>query len=103
MIPLAGNTIVSMNLWGFSAGVLDALWDRMGAFLKDAIVTDPLKCEYFLPYVVNEQLKDKSASVRVLPCEESWYGVTYREDLHSVKQAIANMKHDGIYTENLWK
>ena len=103
IIPLAGNTIVSMNLWGFSAGVLDALWDRMGTFLKDAIVTDPLKCEYFLPYVVNEQLKDKSASVRVLPCEESWYGVTYREDLHSVKQAIANMKHDGIYTENLWK
>ena len=82
--PLAGNTIVSMNLWGFSAHVLDELWDCMGAFLKEAILTNPLKCEYFLPFVVNEQLADKSASVRVLPCEETWYGVTYREDLASV-------------------
>ena len=101
--PLAGDTIVSMNLWGFSARVLDELWDRMGAFLKDAIPKNPLKCEYFLPFVVNEQLADRSASVRVLPCEESWYGVTYREDLASVKEAVARMKAEGIYTETLWK
>ena len=40
--------------------------------------------------------------IQVLPCEETWYGVTYREDLDSVKEAIANMKKQGIYTENLW-
>ena len=74
-----------MNLWGFSARVLDELWARMGAFLTEAMKTNPLKCEYFLPFVVNEQLADKSASVQVLPCEETWYGVTYREDLASVK------------------
>ena len=101
--PLAGDTIVSMNLWGFSARVLDELWNRMGAFLTEAMKTNPLKCEYFLPFVVNEQLADKSASVQVLPCEETWYGVTYREDLASVKEAVAKMKADGIYTEELWK
>ena len=69
--PLAGDTIVSMNLWGFSARVLDELWARMGAFLTEAMKTNPLKCEYFLPFVVNEQLADKSASVQVLPCEET--------------------------------
>ena len=101
--PLAGDTIVSMNLWGFSARVLDELWARMGAFLTEAMKTNPLKCEYFLPFVVNEQLADKSASVQVLPCEETWYGVTYREDLASVKEAVARMKAAGIYTEELWK
>ena len=101
--PLAGDTIVSMNLWGFSARVLDALWARMGAFLTEAMKTNPLKCEYFLPFVVNEQLADKPASVQVLPCEETWYGVTYREDLASVKEAVAKMKAEGIYTEELWK
>ena len=101
--PLAGDTIVSMNLWGFSARVLDELWARMGAFLTEAMKTNPLKCEYFLPFVVNEQLADKSASVQVLPCEETWYGVTYREDLASVKEAVAKMKAEGIYTEELWK
>ena len=52
--------------------------------------------------MVNDQLKAGSASVQVLPCEETWYGVTYREDLASVKDAIANMKKQGIYSENLW-
>ena len=101
--PLAGDTIVSMNLWGFSTRVLDELWARMGAFLTEAMKTNPLKREYFLPFVVNEQLADKSASVQVLPCEETWYGVTYREDLASVKEAVARMKTEGIYTEELWK
>ena len=91
-----------MNLWGFSAHVLDELWSRMPAFLAESMRTNPLKCEYFLPFVVNEQLADKTASVRVLPCEESWYGVTYREDLDSVKKAVADMKAEGIYTELLW-
>ena len=100
--PLAGDTIVSMNLWGFSARVLDELWNRMGAFLNDAIPANPLKCEYFLPFVVNAQLADKSASVQVLPCEEAWYGVTYREDLASVREAVARMKTEGIYTQALW-
>ena len=100
--PLAGDTIVSMNLWGFSARVLDELWDRMGAFLKDAIPKNPLKCEYFLPFVVNEQLADRSASVQVLPCEETWYGVTYREDKPLVVEAIARKTAEGQYPENLW-
>lgn len=102
-VSLPGETIVSMNLWGFSCRVLDELWRRMGAFLKEAMKINPLKCEYFLPFVVNEQLEDGTASVRVLPCEESWYGVTYREDLASVKTAVANMKAQGIYTEELWR
>lgn len=100
--PLAGETIVSMNLWGFSARMLDELWHRMGAFLTDAMKTNPLKCEYYLPFVVNEQLRDGTASVTVLPCEEAWYGVTYREDLASVKDAIRQMKENGVYTEALW-
>lgn len=101
-VDLPGETIVSMNLWGFSANLLDVLWDRFPAFLDQNLTVNPLKCEYFLPFVVNDQLADKSASVRVLPCEETWYGVTYREDLESVCQAIRDMKAAGIYKEDLW-
>ena len=99
---LPGSTIVSMNLWGFSAGLIDQLWARFPAFLDKNLPVNPLKCEYFLPFVVDEQIKDGSASVSVLPCEETWYGVTYREDLESVQNAIAEMKAKGIYKEDLW-
>ena len=99
---LPGDTIVSMNLWGFTAKMIRELDERFAAFLDNAIVTNPLKGEYFLPSVVNDQLVAGTATVRVLPCEETWYGVTYREDLDSVKAAIDGMKKKGIYEENLW-
>ena len=99
---LPGDTIVSLNLWGFTAKMIRELDERFPAFLDNAIVTNPLKGEYFLPSVVNDQLVAGTATVRVLPCEETWYGVTYREDLDSVKAAIAGMKAKGIYDENLW-
>lgn len=101
-IDLPGDTIVSMNFWGFSPKMLQELDDRFAAFLDGVLVSNPLKGEYFLPSVVNDQLKAGVATVCVLPCEETWYGVTYREDLDSVKNAIADMKKRGIYTENLW-
>ena len=101
-VELPGDTIVSMNFWGFTPKMLRELDDRFAAFLDNALAVNPLKAEYFLPSVVNDQLQAGTASVRVLPCEETWYGVTYREDLDSVKEAIANMKKQGIYEENLW-
>ena len=70
--------------------------------MDENLPKNPLKCEYFLPSVVAAQLKSGTASVRVLPCEEVWYGVTYREDLASVRSAIADMKKKGIYEEALW-
>ena len=101
-VDLPGDTIVSMNFWGFTTKMLQELDARFAAFLDDALVHNPLKGEYFLPSVVNDQLQAGTAAVRVLPCEETWYGVTYREDLDSVKEAIAGMKKQGIYADNLW-
>ena len=101
-VDLPGDTIVSMNFWGFTPKMLRELEMRFPAFLDGAMVDNPLKGEYFLPAVVNDQLQAGTASVRVLPCEETWHGVTYREDLDSVKEAIADMKKRGIYSENLW-
>ena len=101
-VDLPGDTIVSMNFWGFTPKMLQELENRFPAFLDDAVVSNPLKGEYFLPSVVNDQLKADTAAVRVLPCEETWHGVTYREDLDSVKKAIADMKQQGIYEEKLW-
>ena len=100
--PLSGDTPVSMNFWGFSQQMLAELEARFPAFLDKGLAENPLKCEYFLPFVADEQLKEGIATVRVLDCDETWYGMTYKEDLDFVKAAIAKMKADGIYPEKLW-
>ena len=96
------NALVSMNLWGFTGAFIDQIWARFPAFLEENLAKNPLKCEYYLPFVVNEQLKDGSAVVKMLPCEEKWYGVTYREDLGRVQAAVADMKEKGLYTKEIW-
>ncbi len=99
---LSKDALVSMNLWGFTGAFIDQIWDRFPAFLEENLAKNPLKCEYYLPFVVNEQLKDGSAVVQMLPCEEKWYGVTYREDLARVQAAVAEMKEKGLYSEEIW-
>ena len=96
------DALVSMNLWGFTGAFIEQIWARFPAFLEENLEKNPLKCEYYLPFVVNEQLKDGSAQVLMLPCEEKWYGVTYREDLARVQKAVAEMKEKGLYTKNIW-
>ncbi len=100
--PLTGDETVSMNFWGFSRYMLDALWERFPTFLERQVSADPLKCEYYLPAVANAVLQEGLGTIRVLECGEVWHGVTYREDLRSVQNAVAALKHAGVYPESLW-
>ena len=99
---LPGDTIVSMNMWGFNRSYLDEAERRFPAFLDEAIKTNPMKGEYFLPGVVSQLLSEQKARVRVLSSVDKWYGVTYKEDKPLVVEALARMRSDGLYPERLW-
>ena len=96
-IPL--DTIVSMNLWGFSPSIFSSLEAGFSAFLST--LPDPLKSEYYLPAHVDSLIREKGARYRVLRTGERWYGVTYREDAEAVKAAILRMTEEGKYPSKL--
>lgn len=100
-VPISGETPVSMNCWAFSASMMDELKARFPAWLDENLPKNPMKCEYFLPFVANELIKSGDGTVRVFNCRESWYGVTYKEDLSSVKAALVKMRDEGIYPAKL--
>ncbi len=94
------ESCVSMNMWGFGPELLDLLAEKFVLFLeKHGKEKD---CEFLLPEVVDELLREGRASVQVLPTADRWYGMTYREDIDKVKAAIAKMKADGLYPEKLF-
>ncbi|HIT05075.1 MAG TPA: nucleotidyltransferase [Candidatus Scybalocola faecipullorum] len=97
------GSIVSMNFWGFSESILKELDDRFSKFLDENLEKNPLKCEYFLPTVVNELLDEGKATVKVLKSADRWYGVTYKEDKAFVMEAIQKFKDSGIYPKKLWE
>ncbi len=100
-IPLSGDCPVSMNFWGFQKQMLDELVRRFPAWYAENAEKNPLKCEYFLPSVANALIQEGLARVRVLPCHETWHGVTYKEDLPDVIGYIASLRERGVYPESL--
>ena len=100
---LPADAAVSMNMWGFSADILEELKKRFVVFLEENLEKNPLKCEFFLPFVVDELLEEKKATVKVLKSADKWYGVTYKEDKPMVMAAVQNLKDQGLYPQKLWQ
>lgn len=100
---LPEDTLVSMNMWGFTASILTELENRFTAFLDENLPVNPEKCEYFLPFVVDGLLKEGKARVTVLKSADKWYGVTYKEDKPMVMDAVQGLKDRGYYPKKLWE
>ena len=97
---LPQDSTVSMNMWGFSESILKELKARFPKFLEENLPVNPMKCEYFLPFLVDELLGENKATVKVLKSMDKWYGVTYKEDKPVVVAAIQRMKDEGLYPQD---
>lgn len=100
MIPIDENTTVSMNFWGFTPKCFEFGDKLFLEFLEKN--QENLKAEFYLPSIVNNMLKSKKASVKVLECNSKWFGVTYSDDKEKAQKAINGLKENGVYPKNLW-
>ena len=102
-VELPGDSLVSMNLWGFTRSFVTAAQQGFADFLRQNLPVNPLKCEYYLPSVVSAALADGRAEVKVLTSTDKWYGITYREDKPALMAALQAMTDAGTYPQGLWK
>ena len=93
-VRLPGDTPVSMNLWGLTPDIFGILREEYAKFLQNA---DLQKDEFFIPSVISKALDEGRATVRMFKNSDKWYGITYREDLAEVKEAIGGYVNDGLY------
>lgn len=97
-VLLDPQALVSMNFWGFTPAILDACERELRAFLK--VSGNEMKSEYVLPVMIDTLMK-RGLTVRVLPTDAEWFGVTYREDKPYVQQRLLEMHQKGLYPETL--
>ena len=100
---VTADTIVSMNMWGFTPSFLEELEARFPSFLDTLAVKNPEKAEYFLPLAVEDLLREDKATVKVLQSPDKWYGVTYAADKPMVVAALKEKTAEGLYPDGLWK
>lgn len=99
--PLADTTLVSMNFFGFHQTVFPALRESFIHFVEEN--RDNPKAEFYIPLFVTQQIRAGKLQMTVIPNEEQWYGVTYREDKEVVQQAFTALTEAGKYPQGLWK
>lgn len=97
------DTLVSMNMFGFTPSILTALEQGFVKFLSCDLPKNPEKAEFFLPSVVSQLVAENKAKVKVLSSADKWYGVTYAADKPLVVNALAKMTQEGLYPDGLWK
>ena len=94
---LDGDTLVSMNLWGFTPAFVKESKERFAKFLTENLDKNPEKCEFFIPLVVADLINEGKADVKVIDNVDKWYGVTYKEDKESVVEAFKMLTEQGVY------
>lgn len=103
-IDLDRKSFVSMNCWAFTPKIFDSLHDGFYKFLSDLPnSTDPLKAEFYLPFLVQSEIDNNNCDVRVIETNAKWYGVTYQEDKPRFIEFIKSQIKSGVYPDGLWK
>ena len=100
--PLAENTPVSMNLFGFTPDYFGHSTAFFKTFLDEALASGNLKAEFFIPLLVNKLVSEGTAKLKVLHTSSPWFGVTYKEDRPGTVQKVLDLIAAGVYPQSLW-
>jgi NDP-sugar pyrophosphorylase family protein len=96
------KSYVSMNCWGYPAGMFDLFDRELRVFLDSTVKENPIKGEFYLPKMADKITKEGIADITVLPVSDKWFGVTYAEDKPKVMSALKDLADKGVYAQRLW-
>lgn len=101
-VKLDTESLVSMNMWGLTPDFVEILEKGFEEFFEKEVPENPLKAEYLIPSFIGELLEHGKIRVKVLRTNDSWYGMTYKEDVEAVKDSFKGMLEKGIYKADLF-
>ncbi|MFI3267824.1 MAG: sugar phosphate nucleotidyltransferase [Rikenellaceae bacterium] len=99
--PIEGDSLVSMNFFGFTPDYFEYSDELFGSFLTENSAN--LKAEFFIPLVTNTLINSGKATLKVLSSDAKWFGVTYKEDRPQVVKQLTDLINAGFYPEKLWE
>ena len=99
-IILDGDSMVSMNFWGFTPDVIKECRSGFSSFLELNLADNPLRCEYYITDVISDLVSSARAEVEVMESDDRWYGITHRADKTEIRAALDSLVREEKYPEN---
>jgi len=96
---ITDDDLTSVNLFGFTSNFIRDLEEKFIKFLEEK---GGLESEFFLPDIITEEIKNEEVTVYVRTCPSKWFGMTYKDDMETVKEEIKALISEGKYPKNLW-
>ena len=94
------KSYVSMNYWGFHPSIFKEIEKGLHNFIKEN--SNSPTAEYYIPNIVSDKIKAGEIAFAVIPTNDSWFGVTYKEDKQMAIKTLNKHIENGIYPKNLW-
>ena len=102
LTSINAESYASMNMWGLTPEFMQTLEEGFKEFFEKEVPANPLKAEYLIPTFIGELLSEGKMSVKVLRTNDTWYGMTYKEDVAAVKESFSKMLENGTYKGDLF-
>ena len=100
LIPIGAQA--SMNLWAFSEGFIDDIEESFALRFKEGVIEKPDSFEETISDAVQSILERDKGTVRCIPVDEEWFGMTYSEELSLVKERLNELREEGVYVRETW-
>ena len=94
------KSYVSMNYWGFHPSIFEEIEKGLHQFMKEN--ANHPTAEYYIPDIVTTKIQSKEIAFSVIPTNDNWFGVTYKEDKQTAIEALNKHIENGVYPEKLW-
>jgi NDP-sugar pyrophosphorylase family protein len=100
LIP--NGALASMNLWAFSEGFIDDIEESFEKRFIEGVTNIPDTFEETISDAVQSILERGKGTVKCLPTDEQWFGMTYLEELDMVKNRLKELREEGVYVRDKW-
>jgi NDP-sugar pyrophosphorylase family protein len=94
------KSYVSMNYWGFHPSIFKDIEEGLHNFMKEN--RNSPTAEYYIPNIVSDKIKAGEIAFAVIPTNDNWFGVTYKEDKQMAIQTLNKHIENGVYPKKLW-
>jgi UTP-glucose-1-phosphate uridylyltransferase len=94
------KSYVSMNYWGFHPSIFEEIEKGLHQFMEEN--ANHPTAEYYIPDVVTTKIQSKEIAFSVIPTNDNWFGVTYKEDKQMAIDTLNKHINNGVYPKSLW-
>ena len=99
---IQNGALASMNLWAFSEGFIDDIEESFKQRFKEGVTNSPDTFEETISDAVQSILEREKGTVKCIPTDEQWFGMTYVEELDMVKNRLKELREEGVYVRDKW-